>query len=195
LIVLSFLVFLVVAFLGLDAYMQAGKLRTEYENMVKHGDSYLGSVMGDAAAARAKWERAEPGPARVKAVLDAVKGLREEIQQKLGRGERIPDLESSLAVWIELSNAIFANEEAIGRLALKSIDIDVMSRPPQIKLDGQLEDLTHFAELQRILRERPMFKKVEPGSTQPVDDGVRFSDLVIELNMAVETDASSTEKT
>lgn len=184
LIVLSFLVFLVVAFLGLDAFMEAGKLKTEYERIVTQGDTFLGEIIGDASASRAKWEHAEPGPAQVKAVLDAVKGLREEIAQKLGRSHGIPDLPSALEVWIEFSNAIFANEAAIGRLALQRIDIDVLGRPPQIKLEGQVEDLTHFATLQAILRERPMFQSVDPGSTQPVADGVRFSDLVITLKLA-----------
>jgi Tfp pilus assembly PilM family ATPase len=184
LIVLSFLVFLVVAFLGLDAFMEAGKLKTEYERIVAQGDTFLGQIIGDASASRAKWEHAEPGPARVKAVLDAVKGLREEIAQKLGRSHGIPDLPSALEVWIELSNTIFANEAAIGRFALQRIDIDVLARPPQIKLEGQVEDLTHFAALQSVLRERPMFSNIDPGSTQPVGDGVRFSDLVITLNLA-----------
>jgi len=193
LIVLSFLLFLVVAFLGLDAFMEAGKLKTEYERIVVQGDTFLGQIIGDASASRAKWEHAEPGPARVKAVLDAVKGLREEIAQKLGRSHGIPDLPSALEVWIEFSNAIFANEAAIGRLALQRIDIDVLGRPPQIKLEGQVEDLTHFATLQAILRERPMFQSVDPGSTQPVADGVRFSDLVITLNL-VAASAPAKEK-
>jgi hypothetical protein len=104
-----------------------------------------------------------------------------------------PDLESGRR-WIELSNAIFANETAIGRLALKSIDIDVMARPPQIKLEGQVEDLNHFATLQEILRERPMFMSVEPGGTSPVADGVRFSDLVIKLNLSAERDPAAKAK-
>jgi hypothetical protein len=150
--------------------------------------------MGDADAARARWENAEPGPARVRAVLDAVRGLREDIAQKLGRSKSIPDLESALQVWIELSNAIFDNEAAIGRLALQRVDIDVMSRPPQIKLEGQVEDLTHFATLQEALRSRPMFKEVDPGGTSPVADGVRFSDLVIQLDLSVDPDAAAVEK-
>ncbi|HZL98788.1 MAG TPA: pilus assembly protein PilM [Planctomycetota bacterium] len=194
LIVLSFLVFLVVAFLGLDAYMEAGMLRTEYDRIVTQGDVYLGGILGDAAAARAKWEHIEPGPRRVKAVLDAVKGVREEIAQKLGRSKGIPDLQSALEVWIELSNTIFENEAAIGRLALQRIDIDVLARPPQIKLDGQVEDLTHFATLQEVLRQRPMFAEVEPGSAQPVADGVRFSDLVIKLSLGAKTDAAAKER-
>jgi Tfp pilus assembly PilM family ATPase len=193
LIVLSFLAFLVVAFLGLDAFMEAGKLKTEYERIVTQGDSYLGQIMGDVSASRAKWEHAEPGPARVKAVLDAVKGLREEIAQKLGRSHGIPDLPSALEVWIELANAIFANEASIGRLALQRIDIDVLGRPPTIKLEGQVEDLTHFATFQSILRERPMFVSVDPGSTQPVGDGVRFSDLVITLKLPA-SEAPAKEK-
>ena len=183
LIVLSFLAFLVVAFLGLDAFMEAGKLRTEYERIVLQGDQYLGTIMGDAGASRSKWEKAEQGPAQVKAVLDAVKALREEIAQKLGRSHGIPDLPSALEVWIELSNAIFSNEAAIGRFALQRVDIDVLARPPTIKLEGQVEDLTHFATLQAILRERPMFQSVDPGSTQAVADGIRFSDLVLTLNL------------
>ena len=187
LIVLSFLVFLVVAFLGLDAFMEAGKLRTEYDRIVTQGDSFLAQILGDADAAKAKWQHAEAGPPRVRAVLEAVRGLREDIAQKLGRSKSIPDLESGLEVWIELSNTIFANETAIGRLALQRVDIDVMSRPPTVKLDGQVEDLEHFAKLQEVLRERPMFKRVDPGGVQPVADGQRFSDLVIQLDLAVDT--------
>lgn len=191
LIVLSFLAFLVVAFLGLDAYMEASKLSTEYERIVTQGDSYLGQILGDATASRAKWEHAEPGPAQVKAVLDAVESVREEIAQKLGRSKGIPDLQSALEVWIELSNTIFSNEAAIGRLALQRVEIDVMARPPLIKLDGQVEDLDHFATLQTVLRERPMFSSVEPGSAQPVADGVRFSDLVIKLNLAADPEVAA----
>jgi hypothetical protein len=50
-----------------------------------------------------------------------------------------------------------------------------------MKLSGQVEDLTHYSLLIDLLKARPMFKSVEPGSTQPTSDGVRFTDLTVEL--------------
>jgi Tfp pilus assembly PilM family ATPase len=182
LIVLSFLAFLVVAFLGLDAYMNVNnRLVREYETILAHGQEQLAMLMGDDAAARAKWEGQPTWSRKVQAQLDAVRSLREEIAQKLGRSTTIPDLHSALAVWIEFSNVLMDNEEQIGRFALQSLTVEVLGSSPTLKLSGQVEDLTHYSLLMDLLRERPMFKEVEPGSTQPTSDGQRFSDLTVHL--------------
>jgi Tfp pilus assembly PilM family ATPase len=182
LIVMSFLVFLVVAFLGLDAYMDVNnRLVREYETILAHGQEQLAMLMGDNAEARATWESQPTWPRKVSAQLSAARGLREEIAQQLGRSTTIPDLHSALAVWIEFSELLAANEERIGRFALQSLTVDAMASTPTMKLSGQVEDLTHYSLLIDLLKARPMFKSVEPGSTQPTSDGVRFTDLTVEL--------------
>jgi Tfp pilus assembly PilM family ATPase len=184
LIVLSFLIFLVVAFLGLDAYMDLQRVNREYDNILRVGGDQLAYLMGDETEARRKYEGAPTGPRRVQAVLDAVRGLREDIAQQLGRSQTIPELHSALAVWIELFEALRDNEEEVGRFALQRVDINVTTRPPLITLSGQVEDLTHYARLLELLKGRAMFTEVDSGSTSPISDGVRFSDLKITLDLA-----------
>jgi hypothetical protein len=192
LIVLSFLAFLVVAFLGLDAYMNVNnRLVREYETILAHGQEQLAMLLGDDAAARAKWQAQPTWPRKVQAQLDSVRSLREEIAKKLGRSTTIPDLQSALAVWIEFSNVLADHEQEIGRFALQGLNIEALGNSPTLKISGQVEDLTHYSLLLDLLRERPMFAKVEAGSTQPTSDGVRFSDLTVTLSFEAAEEGAS----
>ncbi|MHC5211025.1 MAG: type IV pilus biogenesis protein PilM [Planctomycetota bacterium] len=192
LIVMSFLAFLVVAFLGLDAYMNVNnRLEREYETILAHGQEQLAMLLGDDAEARAKWQAQPTWPRKVQAQLDAVRDLREEIAQKLGRSTTIPDLQSALAVWIEFSNVLADNEQEIGRFALQGLTIEALGNSPSLKISGQVEDLTHYSLLIDLLEERPMFRDVEAGSTQPTSDGVRFSDLTVWIDFEPDEEGTS----
>jgi hypothetical protein len=120
-----------------------------------------------------------------------VRSLREEIAKKLGRSTTIPDLQSALAVWIEFSNVLADHEHEIGRFALQGLNIEALGNSPTLKISGQVEDLTHYSLLLDLLRERPMFAKVEAGSTQPTSDGVRFSDLTVTLSFEAAEEGAS----
>jgi len=193
LIVLSFLVFLLVAFLGLDKFMEARRVRKEFELMVSVGQEQLGEMLQDKEAAAGRVAHLEEGPPQVAGLLEATRGLREEIAQKLGRSQTIPDLPSALAVWIEFSELLRANEDSIGRIALERIDIEVMGKEPTLKLKGEVEDATHYQRLLDMFKGHPMFQEVEPGGTRAMPTGsLRFEDVSIRLDLSSETPPAAT---
>jgi len=185
LIVASFLVFLLVAFLGLDKYLEARRVRQEFEQIVSVGrDQLAGLMVDDKAAADRLLARHEEPPRKMQALLDATRALREEIAQKLGRSTTIPDLPSALATWIDFSQLLQANEDAIGRLALERLDIQVMGREPYIKLKGEVEDAGRYQTLLDTLRNHPGFLEIEPGATRQTNSGLRFEEVTVKLPVA-----------
>jgi Tfp pilus assembly PilM family ATPase len=184
LIVLSFLVFLLVAFLGLDKFMEARKVRKEFDLMVSVGQEQLGEMLNDNEAAAQRIAHFPHGPRKVLGLLEATRSLREEIAQKLGRSQSIPDLPSALAVWIEFSDLLRANEDAIGRIALERIDIEVMGKEPTLKLKGEVADAAHYQLLLDMFKGHPMFHRVEPGGTRAMPTGsLRFEEVSIRLDL------------
>lgn len=182
LIVASFLVFLLVAFLGLDKYLEARKVRQEFDQILAVGrDQLRGLMVEDPAAVDKLMARHEERPRQMQALLDATRGLREEIAQKLGRSTTIPDLPSALAVWIDFSQLLMANEQAIGRLALERVDIQVMGREPYLKLKGEVEDAGRYQTLIDALRAHDGFGEVEPGATRQTASGLRFEEVTVKL--------------
>ncbi len=181
LIVFSFLLFLAVAFLGLDAFMRTRRLLGEYDQITRHGGEQLAALLGDDEAAAAKWRGRERGPPQVRALLTAVRDLREDIAQKLGRSQTIPELPSGLAVWIELFELIRENEAALGRFALERLDIDVGSRNKVLTLTGEVEDAARYQTLEEILRAHPMFRNLSSAGTKQTSSGLRFTDLSVQL--------------
>jgi Tfp pilus assembly PilM family ATPase len=181
LIVLSFLMFLIVAFFGLDAFMRVEKQRTEYARICSQGFEQFASLLADREAAEARLPDIAPGPKLVQATLDAVSALREETAGKLGRSTAIPDLPSALGVWIDFFEMIRRNEETIGRFALERLQIDAASRTPTIKLTGELEDQTRYQQLLDILAAKYGNDKVTAGGTKQTSSGMRFMDLTIEV--------------
>lgn len=185
LIVLSFLVFLFVAFKGLDKFMEARKVRQEFDRIIDVGHRALADALEDEKAADARVPHQADKPREVQSLLDATKALREEVAQKLGRSQTIPDLPSALGVWIQLSKLLRANEEPIGRIALDRIDIEVMGREPTLKIKGEVEDAAHYQKLIDLLRSDPMFARVEPGGTKQTPGGtLKFEEVTISLNLA-----------
>ncbi len=191
LIVLSFLVFLLVAFLGLDKYMEARRVRKEFELMVAVGQDQLAELLGDRQAAEQRIARLDDGPRKVQGLLEATRALREEIAQKLGRSQSIPDLPSALAVWIEFSTLLRANEETIGRIALERIDIEVMGKEPTLKLKGEVEDAGRYQLLLDTLKTNPMFREIEPGGTRQTASGLRFEEVSVKLDLTVRAPAAA----
>ena len=185
LIVLSFLGFLVVAFLGLRSWMEADKLRNEYRIMSDLGIQYVQKIVTDSEPAVAAIRKVEPGPKRVQAVLEVIRDQKEDIAQKLGRSQKIPDLPSALAVWIELFDTFSRNEDPIGRFALERVDIDIKGKNPVAKISGEVEDATHYQTLIDTLKGRPMITDVEPGATKQTSTGLRFTDLTLSLDLSV----------
>jgi hypothetical protein len=185
LIVLSFLVFLCVAFKGLDKFMEARKVRQEFERIISVGREALAIALdGDEKAALARVPQMTDKPREVQALLDATKGLREEVAQKLGRSNTIPDMPSALNVWIQLSKLIRAHEEDLGKIALDRIDIEAMGKEPTLHLKGEVEDAAHYQKLIDLLGSEPMFSKVQPGGTKATNNGtLKFEDVTVLLNL------------
>ena len=183
LIVLSFLVFLLVAFLGLDKFMEARRVGKEFDLMVSVGQQQLGELLGDNEAAAAHVRADDDGPHQVSSLLDATRSLREEIAQKLGRSRTIPDLPSALAIWIEFSDLLRANETPVGRINIERCDIEVMGKEPTLKLKGEVEDAAHYQTLLDMLKGHPMFSDVEPGGTKQTTTGLRFEEFTVHLQL------------
>ena len=184
LIVLSFLMFLVVALQCIDAVYRHKTIAREYDTMVEWGDEALKEVLGDEETARAVWAGAPPGPLRVQAIRTRMESEFNEIAAKLGRSDRLPWQPSALAAWIEFMEKIAANEDNLGRLRVQRIDIDVGARNPQFKISGVMESRTKIDELIRILEEDPLYSDVKPSVTSATEDGlVRFDEIVTELNL------------
>jgi Tfp pilus assembly PilM family ATPase len=184
LIVMSFALFLVVAFMGLDAYKRRQHMEGEYTNILKLATAQLSELVLDDSEVEETLAAAEFGPDRIRAAMIMARDLKEGIEQQLGRGQRIPEQRSGLAVWIELFATIRESEDPIGRIALDRIDIEVSSRNPYITLSGEVEDQTHFQELLDVLGERPMFSTVRPGGTRQTSSGLRFTDLELALDLS-----------
>ena len=187
LIVLSFLVFLLVAFLGLDKFMQARKVSKEFDLIVSVGQEQLEGLLNDKEAAAAHVREDDDGPSQVQSLLDATKNLREEIAQKLGRSRTIPDLPSALAVWIEFSKLLRAHEIEVGRIALERVDIEVMGKEPTLKIKGEVEDAAHYQTFLDMLKSHPMFANVEPGGTKQTTSGLRFEEVSVRLELSAGT--------
>jgi Tfp pilus assembly PilM family ATPase len=184
LIVLSFALFLVVAFLGLDAYKRVQHMEGEYNNIILLAQKQLEALALDNSEVDQTLAGADFGPDRVREAMMMARDLKEDIERQLGRGQRIPEQKSALAVWIELFVVIRDNETSIGRIALDRIDIEVSGRNPYAKLSGEVEDQTHFQELLNIFGANPMFAEVRPGGTRQTSSGLRFTDLEIELDLS-----------
>ena len=185
LIVLSFLVFLCVAFKGLDKFMDARRVRQEFDRIISTGHEALAIALEDEKAADARVPHMADKPREVQALLDATKAVREEVSQKLGRSTTIPDMPSALNVWIQFSKLIRAHEEELGKIALDRIDIEVMGKEPTLHLKGEVEDAAHYQKLIDLLGTDPMFAKVLPGGTRMTPTNtLKFEDVTVSLNLA-----------
>ncbi|MBM3984257.1 MAG: hypothetical protein FJ296_00975 [Planctomycetes bacterium] len=183
LIAASFLAFLLVAFLGLDQYMEARRVRQEYRQIVSVGKEQLaGLLVEDPTEADRIVARHDDEPAQVDALLAATLDLQQAIEGELGRSQTIPDLPSALATWIDFSQLVIANEAALGRLALERLDTQVMGRQPFLKLKGQVEDATRYQTLLDVLRSHEGFVSVEPGATRQLSSGMLgFEEITVGL--------------
>ena len=186
LIVLSFLLFLVVALGCIDSIYRVRKVKEEYGHLLASAQLNLEELMEDNEAARTVWEPAEFGPDRVTAVTGAVDDLREDAARQLGRSAVIPDQHSALHAWIEFSKLVKANEKTLGRLALKRLDITVSVNSPEIRISGTMESASKYSNLLQLFRDDKLYKDIEPGPANPTEDGMSaFGDTVIKLDLEV----------
>lgn len=185
LIVVSFLLFLVVALGCIDAIYRVRKVKDEYALLLASAQLNLEELMEDNEAARKVWESAPFGPARVTAVTSAVDDLKEDAARQLGRSAVIPEQHSALHAWIEFSKLIKANEKSLGRLALKRLDIRV-GDDPEIRISGTMESASKYSSLLELFREDALYTEIDPGPATPTEDGMTsFGDTVIKLDLDV----------
>ena len=186
LIVLSFLMFLIVALGCIDAFYRVKKVEQEYQYLLTDAQGQLEIIMEDNEAARAVWEASEFGPVRVQAIDRRIADLREEAARKLGRSEIIPPLPSALHLWIEFSDLIQSSEKSLGRIALKKLDISVTTKQPELRISGTVESNAKFSALLRLFEDDALYGDVKAGSTSPTDNGmVAFTETVVEINLDV----------
>jgi len=186
LIVLSFLLFLVVALGCIDAIYRVRKVEDEYSYLLSSAQLNLEELMEDNDAARAVWERAEFGPARVTAVTLAVDQLKEDVARQLGRSAYIPEQHSALHAWIEFSKLLKANEKTLGRIDLKSLDVNVNGRDPYISLSGVMESASKYSDLLELLADDPLYTEIDEGAASPTPNGMTsFGETKVALDLEV----------
>jgi len=186
LIVLSFLLFLVVALGCIDAFYQVKKVEQEYQFLISDAQAQLEELLGDNEKARQLAESAPFGPERMDAIARRISELREETAQQLGRSDIIPPLPSGLHAWIEFSGLVQANEDKLGRLRIKKLDINVYGKNPQIALSGVMESASKYSVLLKIFEDDPLFSSIKQGATTPTDDGmIAFSETVLDIDLEV----------
>ncbi len=186
LIVVSFLLFLVVALGCIDAIYRVRKAEREFSHVSVRAQRELEGLEADNEVARRVWEPVEFGPRRVDAVTNRIDEIREESARQLGRSAVIPDQASAVHAWIEFSKLIKNAEKTLGRIALKRLDITVTGKNPEIRISGIMESASKFNTLLDLFEDDALYREVDPGAAKPTDDGMSsFGDTVIQLNLDV----------
>lgn len=184
LIVLSFVIFLVAALMAIDAFYQVRKVKQEYTVMLLNARAQLDLEIGDKAEADAVWSNQPFGPRQMQAIVSAFRNENERLSGQLGRSEQIPPQHSSLAVWIELSELLRANESKLGRLWLKKIDIVTTSREQSVRLSGTITTVPYYNELIDLLTADSLYSEVKAGDVSLSKDGEfwDFSDTSLKID-------------
>lgn len=187
LIFLAFLVFLAVALLGVEAYKKRETQQDDYVTLIKHAKAqlqYIEEKTDEEVAA--VYENAKTPPQKVAAIHGRVDDIREELEQQLGRGEKIPPLPSSLAAWIEFSDLVMRHEEPLGRFWVDKLHFSLMSKTPTMKISGIMESAGKYNDLINLFEDDPLYRDVQPGGTSPTDDGfTAFTEVTVELDLEV----------
>lgn len=185
LIVLSFVIFLIVALKGIDTFYQLRKARSEYSYLLTDAREQLNLLVGDNTEARLVWEGREFGPQQVQAIAQAFDTRHNDLSLQLGRSSQIPSQPSALAVWMELSELLASNQDLIGRLTLRKLDIDVGARTPLVRISGQVLDPTHYNDLIDLLSNDAMYRNLRQGDVTPAQDGVNweFGETTLEVDL------------
>lgn len=171
LIVLAFVVLLVVGLHGIDTFKRFQKIQREYGALLTNAQEQLQQQVGDNQEARKVWEGRPFGPEQMQAIAAAFDRRHNELALQLGRSAQIPAMPSALAVWMELSRVLLGNEEKLGRLWLRRIDIDVKARTPTLRVSGRMLDPSRYNELINLLSADPLFRNLRPGDVSPAPDG------------------------
>ncbi len=185
LIVASFLVLLLTAFMALDAFLDVRLLRTEYAHMRDLATLQLSKMRGDTEAEQ-RLAEVEVGPRQMDRAVRLAEAYKETIARDLGRSAEIPDQQSALNAWFELFNALRDNQVALGKFFMSRLDINV-GNYPTIKMDGELADFDRYQALLDVLKDVGMFMTVKPGGTRQYPTYVKFTDLTIELDASLLT--------
>jgi Tfp pilus assembly PilM family ATPase len=186
LIVLSFLLFLVVALGCIDAFYRVKKVKQEYQHLLTDAQGQLEELLADNEMARQVWEAQEFGPKRVQAITTRVAQEHEDAARKLGRSDLIPSLPSALHAWILFSDLVLKNEKRLGRLDLTKLDIRVAGKNPELRISGVMESASKYSLLLQMLEDEPLFNSVKLGAANPTSDGYSaFTETVVGINLEV----------
>ncbi|GJM21937.1 MAG: hypothetical protein DHS20C15_18520 [Planctomycetota bacterium] len=187
LIALSFLLFLVVALTGIDTYKRRDRVLEDFRAIFEQAEVQVGDLAEmTKEELSVVWRGFDSMPDQVRALHSHVDTMRDDREQTLGRGEKIPALPSALAVWIQFSDLVLANEEELGRFWMSRLDISVDGNRPSLKVAGTLESAKLYNHLINMLEEDALFVEVTPGGTQPTDEGfTQFSETVASIDLEV----------
>ncbi len=184
LIVLSFVIFLIVSLMAIDAFYKVRKVNNEYELMLVDAREQLLIEVGDRETAEAVWNGKPVGPEQMQAISQAFEHRHNELALKLGRSSEIPQQPSALAVWMEFSNLLRSEEEALGQIWVRKIDITMGERDQTLKFSGRMTTAFVFDELLTLLKDDPLYKDLEQGDISPSKDGfIDFGDTTVHLDV------------
>lgn len=123
---------------------------------------------------------AEPSKASLNWIRARMQQQVDELKSQLGRGGKIPEMPSALIMWRDCFDAIQKRMDAIGKLFLDDLRIEVrQQRQPYIELSGKVTSLASLDQLRSALNEIPGIEKVERGSSKSVGDLVQFDGVKV----------------
>ena len=153
--------------------------------MLTNARAQLVMEVGDPAEAEAVWASQSSGPKQMQAIVGAFRDRNSELSLALGRSAQIPAQYSSLAVWIELSQLLRENEQLIGRLWLRKIDISTTSRDQSVRISGVVTDPSRYNEMVDLLNACGLFTEVQTGdvSASKNSEFWDFGDTTLVINV------------
>jgi Tfp pilus assembly PilM family ATPase len=185
LIVLSFVVFLIVSLLAIDAFYQVRKMNNEYDVLLGDAKEQLRIELGETSDAEAVWSGHESRPAQMQAIFQSFEKRHNDLSLKLGRSSQIPQQASALAVWMEFSNLVRASEDGLGQLWIRKIDINMAAKVPTLKFSGRMTDALVIDDLLELIDGDPLFFDLKRGEITPTKDGdfTDFGDTTVSLDV------------
>jgi len=185
LIVLSFVVFLIISLLAVDAYYQVEKMNNEYKVLLGDAKGQLLRELGEIDDAEAVWSGIGSGPDQMQAIHQVFERRHNDLSLRLGRSSQIPVQSSALAVWMEFSNLVRASESDLGQLWIRKIDISMGERDQTLKFSGRMTDALVIDDLLELINNDPLFYDLKRGEISPTKDGgfTDFGDTIVHLDL------------
>ena len=130
----------------------------------------------------------EWGSTRVNGIYMALDRENKRLGTELGREGTIPELPSVFPVWHRFSEMILKYQEQFDLFKLSKVRIQMMQKIPTLTFDCIVGTGEDESRLEKYLREVPIFSKVSPGSSRPLQGGGgrELKDVRVEIDLSKE---------